>query len=386
MSQQPAIVSAGHICLDLIPQIESQRASISDLLPPGSLLNVGPVVTSTGGSVANTGGALHRLGAPVRMVGKVGDDPFGEVVLSVLRRADERLAEHMIVDAEVNTSYTVVISPPGLDRVFLHHPGANDTFAAEDVRDEHLDGAALFHFGYPPLMERMYANDGAELERLLARVRERGLVTSLDMSMPDPDSPSGRIDWKALLRRVLPHVDFFLPSFDEISFMLGVEAGDPPPLERLREIGGWLLDAGASVVVLKLGSHGLYLRTRPDPNRVERLRALGTSDLAAWTWRELYTPCFKADVVGTTGAGDCTIAGFLAEVARGAGPEAALAFATAVGGFNVEAPDATSGIPARERVIERIRAGWEKHPPMTTLEKIEKTGHNGVFRIKEPSP
>lgn len=352
------IVVAGHICLDLIPTIPGPaRASLSDWLQPGRLVNVGPAVISTGGAVANTGLALHRLGAPVRLVGKVGADPFGSVVLEVLRGAGAGLADFMVVDPASHTSYTAVVSAPGIDRVFLHHPGANDTFGAADLREHHLDGAALLHVGYPPLMRRLYQDGGGELETIFRRGRAAGLMTSLDMSMPDPASESGRVDWPSLLRRVLPKVDIFLPSLDEAAFMLRLPLAPERWLGNLRTISAWLLDAGVAVVALKLGADGLYLRTSAEPRR---LAAIGRGP--EWVGRELLAPCFRVGVVGTTGSGDCTIAGFLAEFLEGSSPETVATFATATGGCSVESADATSAVRSRTETLHRVAEGWPKHP------------------------
>ena len=52
-------------------------------------------------------------------------------------------------------------------------------------------------------MKQIWSDGGVRLERLLARAKARGAMTSLDMSLPDPSSPSGMIDWGALLARVL---------------------------------------------------------------------------------------------------------------------------------------------------------------------------------------
>ncbi|HQB83782.1 MAG TPA: hypothetical protein PLR50_09830, partial [Candidatus Rifleibacterium sp.] len=102
-------------------------AILEAVMQPGKLVDMGPAVLSTGGSVANTGMALKRLGLPVRLMGKVGRDAFGAAVCDVFRTHDETLVKTMIVDPAVATSYTVVINPPGIDRIFLHCPGANDT-------------------------------------------------------------------------------------------------------------------------------------------------------------------------------------------------------------------------------------------------------------------
>ena len=118
----------------------------------------------------------------------------------------------MVVGAGETTSYSIVISPPGVDRCFLHCSGANDTFTADDVRYDELASARLFHFGYPPIMRAMYADGGSELRRMLARARDAGPTISLDMCRPDPDGDAGRVDWPHLLEATLPLVDVFVPE------------------------------------------------------------------------------------------------------------------------------------------------------------------------------
>jgi sugar/nucleoside kinase (ribokinase family) len=369
MMKPPAeIVVAGHICLDVIPTFGEHSSDLNSWLLPGKLVNVGRVILSTGGSVANTGLALCRLGLPIRLMGKVGADPFGELILEILRNQDEALARDMIVDPDSETSYSIVISPPGIDRIFFHNPGANDTFQASDIPFEQLCSVRYLHFGYPPLMQRMYGGNGAELANLLGRVKAVGPTTSLDLAQPDPETASGKIDWRRWLMTVLPQVDIFLPSFDEILYMLDrplfeSRKQEPPETSLLACLADELLEMGAAMVVFKLGEYGLYLKTTSDLARLESLGAGRPNDLAAWRGITAYTPCFKCHVIGTTGAGDCTIAGFLAAISKQLPPEDVMTYAVAVGGFNVESPDATSGIPNWETVQARIVNGWEKHPP-----------------------
>jgi sugar/nucleoside kinase (ribokinase family) len=77
---------------------------------------------------------------------------------------------------------------------------------------------------------------------------------------------------------------------------------------------------------------------------------------------ELWAPCFKVAVAGTTGSGDATIAGFLAGLLRDLPVEQALTMATAVGACNVEAADALSGIRTWEETSWRLACGWERLP------------------------
>jgi len=278
-----------------------------------------------------------------------------------------------VVDPAAHSSYTVVINPPGVDRIFFHYPGANDTFGAGDVRYDLVSGARLFHFGYPPLMRRMYEAGGEELAAILRRARATGATTSLDLALPDPASPAGRADWPAILHAALPHVDLFVPSIEEILSMLR-----PATFETLRaqsggadflslvepallgDLSGELMDLGARVVALKLGHRGLYMRTAGRP-ALESMGRARPSDPAAWAEKELWAPCFQANVAGTTGAGDATIAGLIAGLLRGLGPAEAATAAVAVGACNVEAADALGGIRPWEQTWQRVRAGWARH-------------------------
>ncbi|GGG61254.1 carbohydrate kinase family protein [Paenibacillus radicis (ex Gao et al. 2016)] len=366
------IIVGGHICLDIIPAIPGGPFSMA----PGKLLNIGQASLSTGGAVANTGLALQRLGLPVKLMGKVGDDFFGQAILSIIGDRQQELTEGMIVAAGEASSYSIVINPPQVDRMFLHCTGANDTFKAEDVTDESLEEAGLFHFGYPPLMRHMYENGGAELAELMRRAKAAGVTTSMDMAKPDTDAPSGQVDWREILARTLPDVDLFLPSVEEILFMLRrdvydgmiASVGSDQLLSHidaamLEALSSELLDMGAAIVALKLGEYGLYVRTTASEERMARLGRYQPRQVACWLNRELYVPCFRVEVAGTTGAGDCTIAGFLAGFVQGLSPEDTVIGAVATGACNVEQPDATSGIPAWRDVQSRLQAGWAAYPP-----------------------
>ena len=224
-------------------RLTSTRAERAGRLEPGRLNVVGPALISAGGSVFNTGVALHRLGVPVRLVAKVGADLFGKAVLDALAGLPgEPSCEIAVADGEV-TSYTIAISPPGVDRTFLYCAGANRSFRADDVSDRALAGARVFHFGYPPLMREMYADGGAQLRRLFERAHAAGPATSLDLCGVDPHSEAGQIDWQPVLANALPFVDVFAPSVEELLFML-----DRPAHRAMQESGGIAAFVDASLL------------------------------------------------------------------------------------------------------------------------------------------
>ncbi len=368
-------IVAGHLCLDIIPDLSANDPEqFRRAFVPGRLVMAGDANISTGGPVSNVGLALHKLGMRVQLMAKVGDDLFGQVIRQIVDGHGPGLAPGIGVDPATHSSYTVVISPPGMDRHFIYFPGANDTFSAADV-DHHVVGQArLLHFGYPPLLPHMIADRGAQLAETLGRAKTNGVTTSLDMTMPDPASPAGQADWPAILGAGLPHVDIFLPSIEEILFMLWRDRFDALeeqaggqsilPLitpQILGEVSQGLMDLGPAIVGLKLGDRGLYLRTANQT----RLAAIGRAapvNPATWADRELWSPCFNVHVVGTVGSGDATIAGFLTALLRNLSPEEAVNAAVAVGACNVEAADTLGGIRPWEETQDRVAAGWAKHP------------------------
>ena len=368
-------VVAGHICLDVIPDLSAtSQDGFEQRFRPGHLVEVGPAAIATGGAVSNTGLALHKLGIPTRLMGKVGDDLLGQAVRQVVARYGGDLVDGMVIDGAASTSYTIIVDPPGVDRAFLHFPGANDTFGAADVRYDVVAEARLFHFGYPPLLRQTFQDGGAQLVDIFRRVKDLGVTTSLDMTFPDPSSEAGHADWVSILRAVMSSEDVFLPSIEEILFMLRRETyeelaqaadGDTfletitPAL--LADVASELLSMGGTVVGFKLGNRGLYVRTAHEA-AIESLGAARPSDASGWAKRELWAPCFRVDVVGTTGAGDAAIAGFLAGLLRDLSPEEALTAAVAVGACNVETADAVTGVRPWDEMWRRVKDGWARRP------------------------
>jgi Sugar kinases, ribokinase family len=372
MSGDIQVVVAGHICFDVIPEFKKmEKSNLGDIFVPGKLINMGGVRISTGGPVSNTGIALSILGVNTKLMGKIGNDYFGEGVLQLLRKRN--MDDGMVMVDGEETSYTIVIVPPGFDRIFLHNPGANNTFSSEDINYDLVKQAKLFHFGYPPLMKRIFENDGVELVQIFRRVKDLGVTTSLDMSLPDASSESGKVDWEKLLQNLLPYVDIYVPSVEETMFMIqredfdylnanasGHDILEKLDINKLQGLGNKLVSYGAKIAVIKCGVKGYYIRTQ-ERDVLEDMGKAKPHDIDNWASRELHEESFHvAQIAAATGSGDSSIAGFLAAFLNGRSIEESIRIACAVGGQNVKVFDAISGIKSWDETLAMI-PGWEKN-------------------------
>lgn len=359
------LVVAGHVCLDIAPKF-NDRQSFEQVFCPGRLSLVGAASMSTGGAVANTGLAAFKLGLNTVLMGKVGTDSFGGIIQEILAKAGARVA--MSVSSEVSSSYTVVLNLAGMDRIFLHHSGANDLFYEADLDADTIRASKVFHFGYPPLMASLYLNKGVELVKIMEKAKRAGVTTSLDMAMPDLSTESGQADWEFILKSVGPNVDLFLPSYEELCLMLAreeylkwrqsgqlQELSERVNFEMVRQFAQKLQDFGMGIIVIKVGKNGIYLKT-PE---LKRIQAFPTLTLKPeWANLELWAEsCKPSSFVSSTGAGDCAIAGFLTALLHNCSPGEALQLATIAGYQNLRAVDATSGLGDWKELVDTLRNG-----------------------------
>lgn len=369
----PKIVVAGLICIDITPQWRSDtKFDMQACLQPGKLIRTKGVTISAGGAVANTGLALARLGADVHLMYMVGEDSFGELVRREIAAYDVPCS--CVTTKEEATGYSVVVAVPGYDRILLHDVGANDTMTSDVFDYGVIEDASIFHFGYPQSMRRFYLDDAAELVKMYRRVHDMGVATSLDMALADSSSESGRVDWRTVIQNVLPFVDLFEPSLEELYSSMDREgyeqlneearkAGKEIPelfsREEICAMADQLIEWGGKIVLIKCGKTGMYLRTAPQ----ERLNQIGrlAEQLQGWGDQKIWMPCFRVDEVRSgTGAGDTSIAGFLCALQRGFPVERCVELAAAVGATCVTSYDALSAIPHLDFINEKIEQGWEK--------------------------
>ncbi len=354
----------GHACLDITPIFDSNLSGSGIALEPGKLISVGPADIHTGGAVSNTGMAMHRFGANVSLMAKVGNDDFGLIIQNAYKESGINC--RLKVSKSDPTSYSIVIARPGIDRTFMHCPGCNDTFTSSDVLSKDFAEASLVHFGYPTLMKKMYENDGDELVKLLQKIKKSGATTSLDLSAVDPTSPAGKADWEKILSKALPFVDFFVPSFEELCYMLDRNKYDSLSKDKdlctlitvadLKSLADKVHSLGAAFVLIKDGAAGMYYSCRKDPLFINGLELKSEEWSGISGFQKSYKP---KNIKSATGAGDVAIAAFLSAVLQGRSLKECISLSAAAGSKSLESYDALSALVSLEELKKEIDSGWE---------------------------
>jgi sugar/nucleoside kinase (ribokinase family) len=283
----------------------------------GELELVDRMELHTGGCAANTGIALAKIGVDVAVIGKVGNDGFGDFMIS-------RLKSHGIDPSGVvrsdksNTSATMVMVHSDGERSFLHYFGANRDLVEEDVDMALIAKSRILHVAGSFLMPKF---DGQPTANVLKKAKELGVTTCLDTCW----DATGK--WMKVLEPCLPYIDYFVPSIAEAAMLTGKE--------KPSDIASVLLDSGIHTVALKMGENGSYIRTAES---------------------ELTIPPFRVQAIDALGAGDAFVAGFLTGLVNGWDLERTGKFANAVGAFCVTALGATTGVMDQETTEGFIRA------------------------------
>lgn len=287
---------------------------------PGRLVLVDEMSLHTGGCAVNAAGALARLDLPAEVVGKVGDDPFGEFLIRALERRGVG-TRGVSRDSDAGTSASMVMVDPDGERRFVHYIGANARLTLDDVDPTIVEGASILHVAGSLVLPGI---DGEPTAQLLQQARDAGVITFLDTVWDD----TGR--WMELLEPCLPHVDYFVPSLAEARALTGED--DPEAVARA------LIDHGVGVVGLKMGADGcLVLNQDGDLLRV---------------------PAFEVEAVDATGAGDAFAAGFIAGIWLEYSLEETARLANAVGALCVTGVGALGGV----RSLEETQAFMEITP------------------------
>jgi hypothetical protein len=253
------------------------------------------------------------MGLPAGSFAKVGDDINGEFIVRELSKLGVDTTGIRPAPGEA-TPFTFVGVRADGDRTFIHTPGANLNFTLRDLDFDRVLATDFLLYHDLNVLPKL---DGEPAASLLAEAQRRGVVTFLDEDF-------GYGPKLQPLAAMLPYCDYVIPSFDDL---LAIYPDAAP-----EEMAGQLLKSGARAAVLKMGREGCLIARGSDRIRV---------------------PALPANIVDTTGAGDCWDAGFIAGLASGEDVVTAARLGNACAAFCIEAVGGSSGVPRYEAVQRR---------------------------------
>lgn len=263
--------------------------------------------TSPGGKGLNQAVALARLGAEVLMVGAVGNDASGKVLLGNLPK--DRIPDFAIKTVDDSTGNAFITVDSQGNNTIVVYPGANyklDMHWVESFKGE-IESADFVVLQMEIPVETVIAS----IE--LAHNLNTKVVLNPAPAVPLPDY-------------VYTMVDLVIPNETELALL----TGESNIVEGARK----LLQMGANAVVVTLGSEGCFYKD---------------------AHQEISVEGFKVNAIDSTAAGDAFIGGLLTALGRHEDIGTAMKFANAVGAITVTRPGAQESIPTYEEVEEFLR-------------------------------
>jgi ribokinase len=315
----PHIVVIGSINMDLVCRTRS-------IPRPGETLLGSSFVTIPGGKGANQAVAAAKLALPgtkVYMIGRVGNDDFGQRLLNGLVQHGVDTSHVTVTENESSGVAMILVDRKGENSIVVA-PGANAKLTPADIdaADDIIKNAAAVVMQLEIPQETVV--------RAIAKCQQLGVHSILDPA-PAP----------AKLPRAMLGVDLFTPNQSEAEVLIGLR--DDKRKKRIlrkvsdpKQIAMHLLSRGARSVVLKLGSKGSMLLGRDGTIRTAK--------------------AFKVRVVDTTAAGDAFTGALAVARAEQMDGRAMLKFANAAGAICCQGFGAQPSLPSRERVDQMLGA------------------------------
>lgn len=176
-----------------------------------------------GGAPGNVLAMLQKLGHPTAFIGKVGHDGFGRQLIDALKETGIS-TDGIVYDEEVHTTLALVHKLPNGDRdfSFYRNPGADMNLKEEEVKEELIENARIFHFGTLSLTDEPVRS---ATHKAVASAEKNGLIRSFDPNLRPPlwrslDDAHREVEWG------LNHCDVLKISDNEVTWFTGKEDYD----------------------------------------------------------------------------------------------------------------------------------------------------------------
>lgn len=303
----PSICIVGSINLDM-------NAYVERFPRPGETLHGRRFTTGYGGKGANQAVMAARMGGAVRMVGRVGDDIFGQDMRRNL--ASEGIDTEFVLESQGVSSGVAVITieETGQNNIVVI-AGANGLVTAADV-----EAARAAITGAQVLLCQMEVPMAANLAALrIARAAD--VMTIFNSAPVSSDVPA----------EVYRLTDIFCPNESEAELLTGIAVHT---LDDARLAAAIILERGARAALITLGARGAFY--------VDAIE-------------EMHIPAPEVAAVDTTGAGDAFVGSLAYFLAGGHPLREAIARANAIAAISVQTPGTQVSYPRRAELPEELR-------------------------------
>jgi ribokinase len=305
---KPVLV-VGSINLDLV-------ASAPRIPVPGETLIGQSFQTFFGGKGANQAVAVARLGHPVSIIGKVGDDDIGKRLIQGLKSAGVRTSAVGMAKRTSSGVALIATDQTGQNCIIVI-PGANGKVAPSDLRK------------YSSLI----ASAGIILTQLETPLETVDVLLHMTMRHDVPvvlDPAPAR----ELPNEMLRNVAWLTPNETEAALLCGESSGALSRKEQ--EYAETLLARGPANVIIKMGERGAFLATQGGVRE--------------------FMPAFRVQAIDSTAAGDAFNGGFAVALMQGKQPLDAMRFASAVSAVSVTRQGAQPSMPSAREVAGFLRS------------------------------
>ncbi len=309
------------MAIDVVTFGEAMMLLVAD--QPGPLERARAFVKRTAGAETNVAIGLARLGLQVAWCSRLGTDSMGRYLLQSME-AEGIDCSHVVCDATQRTGFMIKgrVEGGGDPQVEYHRKGsAASLFQPEEIDTPWLVGTRHLHATgiFAALSSNCLASSLASMDAM----RKHGKTVSFDPNLR-PSLWASREVMRETVNSLAFRADWVLPGIEEGKLLTGQ---DSP-----QEIARFYLDAGVSLVVVKLGADGAYYATSQE---------------------SAFVSGFPVDqVLDTVGAGDGFAAGVISGMLEGLGVQNAVRRGAWIGARAVQVLGDTEGLPTRAQLAQ----------------------------------
>lgn len=295
------IVVVGSINMDLV--------TICERAPRGGETLLGKkFMQIPGGKGANQAVAMGKMKSPVSMLGKIGKEGMGNILLDSMKKDGVDVSNIEYCD-EATGIAKIIVEDNGQNRIIVV-PGANYEVDNSYI-DRHLDTIKNCDILVTQLEIPMET-----VKYSLKKAKEFGKITILN------PAPANKLDGE-----IISNSDYIIPNETELEILSGIPVTDEESVINAANI---LLDKGVKGLIVTLGSKGCMFISKTEKKSF---------------------PAYKVKAIDTTAAGDSFIGGFVNGLASGLTFEEAIDRGTKVAAISVTRIGAQTSIPTLEEVL-----------------------------------